>query len=277
VDDNGDLYSEENVDVQGPIAAGGQVVTPFVVAPLEFRDQPPHAVYTFYGLVDPEFAVAETNKSDNFIQLRWWVISPGAARNRLRPYWTSQKSLSRRNERKILSGKHLRPCPSRSIKSRVLERALAIREKSLGPEHPDTATSLNNLAALLRDQGDLAGTRPLLERALAIREKVLGPEHPDTATSLNNLAALLRDQGDLAAARPLFERALAIQEKVLGHTHPDTNITRSNLADLLLMSGQPSEALALSQSGASPARSSAHALTSRLRCTAEQLARSAAE
>jgi hypothetical protein len=80
VDDNGDLYSEENVDVQGPIAAGGQVVTPFVVAPLEFRDQPPHAVYTFYGLVDPEFAVAETNKSDNFIQLRWWVISPGAAR-----------------------------------------------------------------------------------------------------------------------------------------------------------------------------------------------------
>src|SRR5262249_27681140 len=80
VNDNGDVYSEANVDVQGPIAAGGQVVTPFVLAPLEFRDQPPHAVYTFYGLVDPEFSVAETSKSDNFIQLRWWTISPGAAR-----------------------------------------------------------------------------------------------------------------------------------------------------------------------------------------------------
>jgi hypothetical protein len=29
------------------------------------------------------------------------------------------------------------------------ERALAIREKALGPEHPDTATSLNNLGLLL--------------------------------------------------------------------------------------------------------------------------------
>jgi hypothetical protein len=46
------------------------------------------------------------------------------------------------------------------------ERALAIREKVLGRENPDTATSLANLALLLRDQGDLAGARPPMERAL---------------------------------------------------------------------------------------------------------------
>ena len=89
-------------------------------------------------------------------------------------------------------------------------------EKALGLEHPDTTTSLNNLAVLLSDEGDLAGARPLHERALAIREKALGPEHPDTATSLNNLANLLQNQGDLARARPLYERALAIYEKSLG-------------------------------------------------------------
>jgi hypothetical protein len=44
----------------------------------------------------------------------------------------------------------------------LLERARAIREKVLGPEHPDTATSFNNLASLLVDQGDLATARPLL-------------------------------------------------------------------------------------------------------------------
>jgi ABC transporter substrate binding protein len=76
-------------------------------------------------------------------------LARGPRGNRLRPYWTSQKSLSRRNERKILSGKHLRPCPSRSIKSHALERALAIREKSLGSEHPNTATSLDNPGRLL--------------------------------------------------------------------------------------------------------------------------------
>jgi hypothetical protein len=51
----------------------------------------------------------------------------------------------------------------------------------LGPDHSDTATSLNNLARLLQEQGELAAARPLLERALAIREKVLGPEHPNAA------------------------------------------------------------------------------------------------
>ncbi len=52
-------------------------------------------------------------------------------------------------------------------RGRFVERALAIREKALGPEHPDTATSLNNLALLLQAQGDLARSRPLFERALA--------------------------------------------------------------------------------------------------------------
>ena len=77
----------------------------------------------------------------------------------------------------------------------LLERALAIREKALGPEHPDTATSLTSLALLLYAQGDLAGARPLLERALTIHEKALGPEHPETAKSLNNLGTLLQGTG----------------------------------------------------------------------------------
>jgi tetratricopeptide (TPR) repeat protein len=93
----------------------------------------------------------------------------------------------------------------------LLERALAIREKALGPEHPDTATSLNNLAWLLQDQGDLAAARPLYERALAIREKALGPEHPytkDTAcVTAEALDALGRaDQAAALRARYGVER-----------------------------------------------------------------------
>lgn len=119
----------------------------------------------------------------------------------------------------------------------LYESGLAIREKVLGLEHPDTATSLDNLAGLLRDQGDLAGARTLLTRAREIREKVLGPEHPHTATSVNNLAGLLQAQGDLAGARTLFERALAIGRKVFGPEHPNTATTLSNLAGLLQAQG----------------------------------------
>ncbi|HXZ02834.1 MAG TPA: tetratricopeptide repeat protein [Stellaceae bacterium] len=115
--------------------------------------------------------------------------------------------------------------------------AAAIGETQLGPDHPDTATSLNNLALLLKDQGDLAAARPLFERALATYEKALGHDHPDTAASLNNLAGLLKDQGDLAAAQPLFERALAICEKALGPDHPHTATSLNNLASLLQAKG----------------------------------------
>jgi tetratricopeptide (TPR) repeat protein len=115
----------------------------------------------------------------------------------------------------------------------LCERALAIREKVLGPEHPDTATSLSHFARLLHAQGDLAGARHLHERVLAIHEKVFGPEHPDTATSLSHFARLLHAQGDLAGARHLHERALAIHEKVLGPEHPDTARGLNSLAGLL--------------------------------------------
>jgi tetratricopeptide (TPR) repeat protein len=67
-----------------------------------------------------------------------------------------------------------------------------IREKSLGLEHPDTATSLNNLAELYRAQGKYEQAEPLYQRSLAIWEKALGPEHPNVATALQNYAVLLR-------------------------------------------------------------------------------------
>jgi tetratricopeptide (TPR) repeat protein len=119
----------------------------------------------------------------------------------------------------------------------LFREALAMREMALGPNHPFTATSLDNLACLLHDQGDLAGARPLYERALAIREKALGLEHPYTATCLDDLALLLMDQGNLAGARPLYERALAIREKALGPEHPLTARSLNNLAALLMNQG----------------------------------------
>ena len=91
----------------------------------------------------------------------------------------------------------------------LYRRALAIQEKALGPDHPDVATSLNNLAELYRAQGRYADAEPLYRRSLAIDEKALGPDHPDVAASLNNLAALYRDQGRYADALPLVQTTIA--------------------------------------------------------------------
>ncbi|WP_437667593.1 tetratricopeptide repeat protein [Sorangium sp. So ce1182] len=112
----------------------------------------------------------------------------------------------------------------------LARRALELREKALGPEHPDVATSLNNVAELYRATGDHARAVPLHERALAIREKALGPRHPDVATSLNNLAGLHSTRGDHARAEPLYQRALAILEKHFGPEHPEVATALNNLA-----------------------------------------------
>jgi tetratricopeptide (TPR) repeat protein len=127
----------------------------------------------------------------------------------------------------------------------LYEWALALREKRLGPDHPDTAETLNNFALSLREEGNYEAARALLERALAINEKALGPDHAATATSVNNLALLLRDQRDLAAARPLFERALASVEKSFGVDHPATAASLGNLGLLLKDEGDLPAARAL--------------------------------
>ncbi|WP_437542202.1 tetratricopeptide repeat protein [Sorangium sp. So ce367] len=119
----------------------------------------------------------------------------------------------------------------------LARRALALREGTLGPEHPDVATSLDNLARLLYANGDYAAAEPLFRRALAIREKALGSEHRNVAISLNNMAALLYAKGDYAAVEPLLRRALAILEKALGPEDPDVAISLNNLAELLVAKG----------------------------------------
>src|SRR5437870_5060886 len=60
----------------------------------------------------------------------------------------------------------------------LYQRALAIDEKAFGPDHPDVARDLNNLAELYYNQGQYEQAEPLFKRALAIREKGLGSDHP---------------------------------------------------------------------------------------------------
>ncbi|CAM9733325.1 unnamed protein product [Scytosiphon promiscuus] len=124
----------------------------------------------------------------------------------------------------------------------LYERSQAIREKVLGPEHPDVAESLNNRALLLDEQGKYVEAEPLYERCQAIEEKVLGPEHPSLATTLNNRAALLEIQGKYNEAGPLYERCQAIYEKVFGPDHPSLATALNNRALLLKAQGIYEEA-----------------------------------
>jgi tetratricopeptide (TPR) repeat protein len=124
----------------------------------------------------------------------------------------------------------------------LYKRAIAIGEKTLGPEHPNLAIRLNNLAALYWNRGKYAEAEPLYQRVIGIDEKVLGPEHPGLAIDLNNLALLYKTQGKYEEAEPLYERAIAIDEKALGPEHPQLANHLNNLAYLYRTQGKYEEA-----------------------------------
>ena len=110
------------------------------------------------------------------------------------------------------------------------EKALAIKEKVLGKEHPDIATIYNNIANVYNTLGDYAKALLWHEKALSIMEKAFGKEHQDTAATYNNIAIVYYKLGDYAKALSWHEKALAIREKVLGKEHPDTAVTYNNIA-----------------------------------------------
>jgi tetratricopeptide (TPR) repeat protein len=73
----------------------------------------------------------------------------------------------------------------------LCQRALAICEQELGADHPDTTTTLYNLAAVYYAQDKYEEAEPQHRRALAICEKELGTNHPTTQVVRDDYACLL--------------------------------------------------------------------------------------
>src|SRR5437764_1434350 len=108
-------------------------------------------------------------------------------------------------------------------------RALEGYEKVLGPEHPDTLTSVSKLGSVLESQGKYEKAEVIHRRALEGYEKVLGPEHPHTLASVNNLGWMLESQGKYEEAEAMHRRALEGYEKVLGPEHLLVPFQRSSM------------------------------------------------
>jgi hypothetical protein len=125
------------------------------------------------------------------------------------------------------------------------EAVAADSAQMLGPDHPDTLASWDNLAIACQEAGRTAEAIRLHERALAGRVRALGPEHPDTLASRNNLALACQQMGWAAEAITSFKRALAGRERVLGPEHPDALASRNNLAAACQQMGWAAEAIAL--------------------------------
>jgi tetratricopeptide (TPR) repeat protein len=125
-----------------------------------------------------------------------------------------------------------------------LKRALDIRERVLGPEHPETAKTLSDLSLLYFYEKNSGAAEEFARRALPLQEKVYGTDSLPVSTTLNRLGISERDQGKFKEAEANLQRALTIREQ----KHAPSKwiiISLENLASVYTMQGQNSQAQSL--------------------------------
>ncbi|PUU77946.1 hypothetical protein B9Z19DRAFT_1127577 [Tuber borchii] len=151
---------------------------------------------------------------------------------------------------------------------KIYRQVFEMREKHLGPDHPPTLSSGNNLALALQEIGmyaqpeamlrrvlegwekelepDDLKQRTCIRRALEDYEKVLGPEHPETLLAIDelaatleglekhgeNLGALREDTGRLCEAEQDYQRVYEGHCEIQGKDHPDTTLFLKHLSSL---------------------------------------------
>ena len=124
----------------------------------------------------------------------------------------------------------------------LFKQVMKISKRVLGQEHPDTLTSIVNLASTYRNQGRWKEAEELFEQVIEISKRVLGEEHPSTLISIANLASIYLDQGRSREAEELNMQVMEMKKRVLGEEHPSTLASIANLASIYLKQGRWKEA-----------------------------------
>ena len=127
----------------------------------------------------------------------------------------------------------------------LFERVRDARIAKLGPDHPDTLATLNNLAAAYQAAGRHAEAIALFERVRDAQIAKLGPDHSDTLGTLTSLAEAYSSAKQLDKSMALLVDVLRRKEAKLGADHPATLKTVNNLGVLYLCATRLPEAIVL--------------------------------
>jgi tetratricopeptide (TPR) repeat protein len=112
----------------------------------------------------------------------------------------------------------------------LLRKVHATRKAILGPDHPDTLATANNLAVCYYDDGNPELALPLFQETFDLTKAKRGADHLDTLRNLNNLAAAYQTAGKPERALELFQEAFELTQAKLGADHEDTLTSMQSLA-----------------------------------------------
>ena len=129
----------------------------------------------------------------------------------------------------------------------LLKDSLEIKKVKLGPDHPDTLMTMNNLAGCYMQSGNLDQALPLMKETLELLKAKVGADHPNTIRTMNNLASIYMRKRQFDQAVPLFEQAVKVLRDKAGPEHPTTVAIQNNLLKAYEEWGKPSPALTIRQ------------------------------
>ncbi|KAI4085751.1 MAG: hypothetical protein L6R37_008477 [Teloschistes peruensis] len=124
-------------------------------------------------------------------------------------------------------------------------QVMETRTRVLGEEHPDTLTSMANLASTYWNQGRWKEAEELNVQVIETRTRVLGEEHPDTLTSMANMASTYWKQGRWKEAEELKVHVIETRTRVHGDEQPDTLPSMANMAYTWTSQSRNEEAISM--------------------------------
>ncbi|KNB04916.1 hypothetical protein FOXG_06903 [Fusarium oxysporum f. sp. lycopersici 4287] len=124
----------------------------------------------------------------------------------------------------------------------IYQEVLELRREVLEEKHPDTISSMADLAATYHAQGRYEEPEGIYQEVLELRREVLEEKHPDTISSMASLATIYHAQGRYEEAEKLKDKVLELRREVLGEKHPDTISSMAELAATYHAQGRYEEA-----------------------------------
>lgn len=100
-----------------------------------------------------------------------------------------------------------------------LEKCFHIRQRTLPPDHPLLAVTMDNLAKALAATGSMPEAMIYFERALAIRVRIFGNDHPETNNTRVNWGTHLFQSHQFEKAGELFKKAWKSDSLRFGPEH----------------------------------------------------------
>lgn len=124
----------------------------------------------------------------------------------------------------------------------VSRQALKLAQEEFGPDHPNTAKSLNNLAVLNIARGQYDRAKSLYDETLAIEEKNFGADSAEVIETVYNLGRLYYLQKRYSRTDEMFLLVLEKSERLFGPKDPRVGAALENLVSLYDEMGLEDEA-----------------------------------